>query len=264
MFEKIVCSLFVAILMLSMVYGADKLPRSYKSPLYSCSLSNRYYGDGVSFIKFKGHNFGSFAGTYVTLKQKDGKAMDCREKLLENATDIKFSEDGKVISFTTIHPVKKKGAKDKAGKVYAEVERQFKLNANTIEVNTKLTAKENITLAKSWLVSDLLNLNVASLLGANVEAKTIGRSPETIMALVPKVYSKNNWSMKSAYSSVKFIMDNLEFKIDAGKDSLVTVCHYGGTNMEISAKPMLKPYALKYAKGSSISWSFSVNFTEVK
>lgn len=259
MHKKIICGVIVTVLALFMAYADNNtLPKNYKSPLYSCSLSNQDYGDGFSFIKFKDRDFGSFAGTYMRIKDEKGKVVRCREILLPNnsAGNINMSDDGAVVSFTTVRQIK-----SEAGKAYAEVERQYKLTPDAIEVKVQWTAKEDMELEASWLLYDLLSLRTSSLTGATVEAKTAGDNPEVVNALVPKVYSKEKWSLNSAYSDIKFMADNAGFNIAATVGS-VTINHYGGSDIEISFKPITKYSAVKYAKDSILTWSFCLKFSE--
>ena len=257
-FYKGIFIVYILFLMSYMSHAAKSLPTKYKSSTYHCSLSNRYCGNGFSYIKFKNRNLGNLKGTYMVLKE-NGKRVTCKEELLEKDSvgNIEISENGKEVSFTTIRAVRSQD-----GKEYAKIERQYNLGPNKIEVKVKLIAKENFELLNSWDLYDLLIIPTKSLIGTMVEAKTTGNTPEAISALVPEVYSKDKWNLRIKLSNLKFIFDDSSFYFSTTNNSLIRVNHYGGTYIEISFKPQIHYSAVKYTKDSTLTWAYCIGFSE--
>lgn len=245
----------------SILFAEERLPLAFKGQLFNCLLTSKIYGDGFSLLEFCGLPFGSFVGTRLTLTNRNGEQIRCREEPLQNiACFLEQGNSGESLAFTSIRLVK-----DPSGNIYAEVRRRFYFSEKGIEMQVTLTAKQDFLLESSRKLSDLMIIPTKSLIGAIVTVTTMsthGSKPQAFDTLIPDVYCKDSWGMKGDFERITLRKNAGALTVAAGNNSTVAINHYGGVDIEILSRPKLIPAQLRFRKGSTVTWSSILEFMQ--
>lgn len=226
--------------------GTEK-PINYQSAFYNTDLYQKWVKDtGIKQLKIG--NTLIFPNNFVYANPVNGQIRE------QASAEYQAVAEPDGITMITV----KKISCPKEKTEYAEVSRKYVFSSNKIKVDIAIKIQKEITFKYHWNgFRELLALHTASVAGANIEA--LGTDGQTkILGLVPKVFKKEEWQMKSTYNEVKFITNDFTIRLKGSENTQIGITHYGGQNIELNIIAPSKEYQKIFKPGDMIQWSYTI------
>ena len=259
---KLTASAFAAVL--CMVTAAESRPAEpkisepvFNSSVYQCKVFNRYLKDsGLIKLTLGGKTLIAGNRIYATLKDADGKNFRVMEK-----ADPNYEWKNDVLTSR-----KTMASRDAKAEPYAEVNRKIQFSGNKINSEIVIKNLRDLTFAQTWTcyMEDVFFLT-KSLSGMRLDGVQI--DGQTISTVVPRKFDKKKWGFTRKWLKQLTLtgQDETTITVTAPPNCILILHHYGGKEMELVVKPIVKPFAnLKQKVGQETRISYTIEFIKSK